>query len=177
MNCYLQNAIFPTIFCLKKIDISGFINASALIERNIALKFRHRFLSIILFLLCKESFLCGAGYLFAAPASIRPAKTRADCSLSELFAFQPPFEGKRSNSSESQSSLFGIHSEIPESQSTIVLRVSERSESQSTIVLKVSERSESQSTIVLKVSERSERRNTSRGKVSGASESLSTIAG
>ena len=163
MNCYLQNAILSTIFCLKKIDISGFINASALIERNIALKFRHRFLSIILFLLCKESFLCGAGYLFAAPASIRPAKTRADLSLSELFAFKPPFEGKRSCSSESQSALFGIHSEIPESPSTIVLRVSERSESQSTIVLKVSERSES--------------RNTSRGKVSGASESLSTIAG
>ena len=163
MNCYLQNAIFPTIFCLKKIDISGFINASALIERNIALKFRHRFLSIILFLLCKESFLCGAGYLFAAPASIRPAKTRADLSLSELFAFKPPSVDRCSNSSESQSALFGIHSEITESQSTIVLRVSERSESQSTIVLKVSERSE--------------RRNTSRGKVSGASESLSTIAG
>ena len=149
MNCYLQNAIFPTIFCLKKIDISGFINASALIERNIALKFRHRFLSIILFLLCKESFLCGAGCLSTAPASIRPAKTRADCSLSELFSFQPPSVDRCSNSSESQS----------------------------TIVLRVSERSESQSTIVLKVSERSERRNTSRGKVSGASESLSTIAG
>jgi hypothetical protein len=69
--------------------------------------------------------------------------------LSELFTFQPPSVDRRSTNSESQSTLFGIHSEIPESQSTIVL----------------------------KVSERSERRNTSRGKVSGASESLSTIAG
>ncbi len=133
MNCYLQNAIFPTIFCLKKIDISGFINASALIERNIALKFRHRFLSIILFLLCKESFLCGAGYLFAAPASIRPAKTRADCSLSELFSFQPPSVDRCSNSSESQS--------------TIVLKVSERSERRNTSRGKVSGDSESLSTI------------------------------
>ena len=80
-----------------------------------------------------------------------------------FFTFQPPSVDRRSTNSESQSSLFGIHSEIPESQSTIVLRVSERSESQSTIVLKVSERSE--------------RRNTSRGKVSGASESLSTDRG
>ena len=83
--------------------------------------------------------------------------------LSQLFTFQPPSVAGGPTSSESQSTLFGIHSEIPESQSSSVLRVSERSESQSTIVLKVSERSE--------------RRNTSRGKVSGASESLSTIAG
>jgi len=163
MNCYLQNTILPTIFCLKKIDISGFINAFALIKRSIALKFIHSFLFIILFLFCKESFLCGAGCLSTAPASIRPAKTRADRSLSELFSFQPPSVVGLSISSESQSALFGIHSEIPESQSTIVLRVSEHSESQSTIVLKVSESSE--------------RRNTSRGKVSGAFEGLSTIAG
>ena len=163
MNCYLQNAILSTIFCLKKIDISGFINASALIKRSIALKFIHSFLSIILYLLCREFIFAGrAVYLQLRRAFVRlkPVPTVACPSFS---AFKPPFEGKRSCSSESQSALFGIHSEIPESPSTIVLRVSERSESQSTIVLKVSERSES--------------RNTSRGKVSGASESLSTIAG
>ena len=66
MNCYLQNAIFPTIFCLKKIDISGFINASALIERNIALKFRHRFL------LCREFIFAGrAIYLQLRRAFVR----------------------------------------------------------------------------------------------------------
>ncbi len=149
MNCYLQNAILPTIFSFKKIEVSGFINAFALVERSIALKFVHSFLFIILFLLCKESFLCGAGYLFTVPASIRPAKTRADLSLFDLFTFHPPSVVGRSISSESLSALFGIHSEIPESQSTIVH----------------------------KGSESSERRNTSPGKGSGAFESLSSIAG
>lgn len=149
MNCYLQNAILPTIFSLKKIVVSDFINAFALVERCIALKFLHSFLFIILYLLCKESFLCGAGYLFTAPASVYPAKTRADRNLSELFSFQPPSVVGLSISSESQSALFGIHSETPESQSTIVLRVSERSE----------------------------RRNASPYKGSGAFEGLSTIAG
>lgn len=149
MNCYLQNAILPTIFSFKKIEVSGFINAFALVGRCIALKFVHSFLFIILFLLCKESFLCEAGYLFTAPASVYPTKTRADVSLSELFAFKPPFEGKRSCSSESLSALIGRHSEIPESQSTIVH----------------------------KGSESSERQNTSPGKGSGAFESLSSIAG
>ena len=59
MNCYLQNAILSTVFCLKKIDISGFINASALIKRSIALKFIHSFLSIILYLLCREFIFAG----------------------------------------------------------------------------------------------------------------------
>ena len=59
MNCYLQNAILPTIFCLKKIDISGFINASALIKRSIALKFIHSFSYIILYLFCREFIFAG----------------------------------------------------------------------------------------------------------------------
>ena len=72
MNCYLQNAIFPTIFCLKKIDISGFINASALIERSIALKFIHSFSYIILYLFCREFIFAGrAVYLQLRQAFVR----------------------------------------------------------------------------------------------------------
>ena len=72
MNCYLQNAILSTIFCLKKIDISGFINASALIKRSIALKFIHSFLSIILYLLCREFIFAGrAVYLQLRRAFVR----------------------------------------------------------------------------------------------------------
>ena len=72
MNCYLQNAILPTIFCLKKIDISGFINASALIERSIALKFIHSFSYIILYLFCREFIFAGrAVYLQLRRAFVR----------------------------------------------------------------------------------------------------------
>ena len=72
MNCYLQNVILSTVFCLKKIDISGFINASALIKRSIALKFIHSFLSIILYLLCREFIFAGrAVYLQLRQAFVR----------------------------------------------------------------------------------------------------------
>lgn len=72
MNCYLQNAILPTIFCLKKIDISGFINAFALVERCIALKFLHSFSYIILYLFCREFIFAGrAIYLQLRQAFIR----------------------------------------------------------------------------------------------------------
>ena len=87
MNCYLQNAILPTIFCLKKIDISGFINASALIKRSIALKFIHSFLSIILYLLCREFIFAGrAVYLQLRRAFVRlkPVPTVACPSFSHF---------------------------------------------------------------------------------------------
>lgn len=72
MNCYSQNAILPTIFSLKKIEISGFISAFALIERCIALKFVYSFLFIILYLLCRESIFAGrAIYLQLRRAFVR----------------------------------------------------------------------------------------------------------
>ena len=87
MNCYLQNAILPTIFCLKKIDISGFINASALIKRSIALKFIHSFSYIILYLFCREFIFAGrAVYLQLRRAFVRlkPVPTVACPSFSHF---------------------------------------------------------------------------------------------
>lgn len=72
MNCYLQNAILPTIFSLKKIVVSDFINAFALVERCIALKFLHSFSYIILYLFCREFIFAGrAVYLQLRRAFVR----------------------------------------------------------------------------------------------------------